>query len=151
MMTPTTCWCAPFAASRGGWRWSWCEPCFDYGREPADWELVDGGRHAADASGAGQRFRLVSDVALGVEGTGVRARQCWRRATARSARCPGRRMAAPADVEDADARIAATVEFWRDWLGAARIPDHRFREPVQRAALTVKGLTYMPTGATVAR
>src|SRR3954466_8168103 len=40
-----------------------CEPCFDYGREPASWKLVDGGRHAADASGAGQTFRLVSDLA----------------------------------------------------------------------------------------
>jgi GH15 family glucan-1,4-alpha-glucosidase len=30
------------------------------------------------------------------------------------------------------------------------MPDHRFREPVQRSALAIKGLTYMPTGATVA-
>src|SRR5438874_11166355 len=35
-------------------------------------------------------------------------------------------------------------------MGRARIPDHRFRETIQRSALTVKGLTYMPTGATVA-
>ena len=30
------------------------------------------------------------------------------------------------------------------------MPDHRFREPIQRSALAIKGLTYMPTGATVA-
>ena len=36
------------------------------------------------------------------------------------------------------------------WLGRARLPDHRFREPIQRSALAIKGLTYMPTGATVA-
>ncbi len=46
--------------------------------------------------------------------------------------------------------MAATIRFWRSWLGRARIPDHRFRDPVQRSALTIKGLTYMPTGATVA-
>ena len=40
--------------------------------------------------------------------------------------------------------------FWRAWLGRARIPDHRFRDPIQRSALAIKGLTYMPTGATVA-
>ena len=33
---------------------------------------------------------------------------------------------------------------------AARFPDHRWREPIQRSALAIKGLTYMPTGATVA-
>ena len=30
------------------------------------------------------------------------------------------------------------------------MPDHRFREAVQRSALAIKGLTFMPTGATVA-
>ena len=59
-------------------------------------------------------------------------------------------LAAPQDVGEADARMAATTRFWRSWLGRARIPDHRFRDPVQRSALTIKGLTYMPTGATVA-
>ena len=44
----------------------------------------------------------------------------------------------------------ATTRFWRSWLGRARLPDHRWREPIQRSALTIKGLTYMPTGATVA-
>src|SRR5689334_22487114 len=30
-----------------------CEPAFDYGREVAKWELVEGDRHVADATGAG--------------------------------------------------------------------------------------------------
>ena len=42
------------------------------------------------------------------------------------------------------------MTFWRRWLDRARIPDHRYREPIQRSALAIKGLTYMPTGATVA-
>ena len=51
-----------------------CEPAFDYGRTPAEWTLVEGNRHAADATGAGQTIRLQTDLALGVEGNRVRAR-----------------------------------------------------------------------------
>ena len=51
-----------------------CEPAFDYGRTPAEWTLVDGSRHTADASGAGQTIRLRTDLSLGVEGNRVRAR-----------------------------------------------------------------------------
>ena len=58
--------------------------------------------------------------------------------------------AAPQDADDAAARIATTARFWRRWLGQARIPDHRWRDPIQRSALAIKGLSYMPTGATVA-
>ena len=46
--------------------------------------------------------------------------------------------------------MAATETYWRRWLDQARIPDHRYRDPIQRSALAIKGLTYMPTGATVA-
>ena len=59
-------------------------------------------------------------------------------------------LAVPENVDDAEARIAATTRFWRAWLGRARMPDHRFGELIQRSALAIKGLTYMPTGATVA-
>jgi GH15 family glucan-1,4-alpha-glucosidase len=59
-------------------------------------------------------------------------------------------LVAPEDVDEAAAKLEATEHFWRSWLGRARLPDHRFRDPIQRSALTIKGLTYMPTGATVA-
>ena len=51
-----------------------CEPAFDYGRTPAEWTAVDGGRQAADATGAGQTIRLRSDLPLGIEANRVRAR-----------------------------------------------------------------------------
>ena len=128
-----------------------CEPVFDYGRTPAAWTLVDGSRHTADASGAGQTIRLQTDLALGVEGDRVRARhvltageECY------CALSWAEGLAAPGDVADATRRIDATTRFWRTWLGRARMPDHRWRDPIQRSALAIKGLTYMPTGATVA-
>jgi alpha,alpha-trehalase len=128
-----------------------CEPVFDYGRTPAEWTLVGEDLHAADASGAGQTVRLQTDLALGIEGNRVRARHVLR--AGERAFCSlswAEELAGPQTVEEAMARLDATVRFWRSWLGRARIPDHRWRDPVQRSALAIKGLTYMPTGATVA-
>jgi GH15 family glucan-1,4-alpha-glucosidase len=128
-----------------------CEPVFDYGRTPAEWSTPDGERHVADASGAGQTFRLSSDLALGLEGDRVRARHVLHAGDrAYCALSWAEELASPESVDQAEARMQATVRFWRDWLDGARIPDHRLRDPIQRSALTIKGLTYMPTGATVA-
>ncbi len=128
-----------------------CEPAFDYGRTPAEWSLVDGGRHTADATGAGQTLRLVSDLQLGIEGNRVRGRHVLEAGDkAYCALSWAEQLTAPADFAEAEARIASTIRFWRNWLDESRIPDHRWRDPIQRSALTIKGLTYMPTGATVA-
>ena len=59
-------------------------------------------------------------------------------------------LAGPTTIEQATELLSATSRFWRTWLGHARIPDHELRPLIQRSALTIKGLTYMPTGATVA-
>jgi alpha,alpha-trehalase len=128
-----------------------CEPVFDYGRVPAEWTMAGDDRHTADASGADVTIRLRTDMALGIEGDRVRARHVLE---------PGERLfcalswaeelRTPADVDDAVKRLDSTVRYWREWLGRARIPDHRWRDPIQRSALAIKGLTYMPTGATVA-
>jgi alpha,alpha-trehalase len=128
-----------------------CEPAFDYGRVPATWALGDGDGGTADASGAGQVLRLSTDLSLGVEGSAVRGRHRLvkgERAFAALSWADG--LACPDDVDAAAARIDDTVTFWRSWLARARIPDHSLRPLVERSALTIKGLTYMPTGATVA-
>jgi alpha,alpha-trehalase len=128
-----------------------CEPAFDYGRVSAQWTAVDGDRRIADASGAGQTIRLRSNLALGIEGNSVRAHHFLG---------PGDRaycvlswdegLPTPQDAEEAEARITATIRYWRMWLGGARIPDHHYRVAIERSALTIKGLTFMPTGAAVA-
>src|SRR6187397_428585 len=46
-----------------------CEPAFDYGREPARWSLVDEDGHTAEATGAGQKFQLSTDMSIGLEGS----------------------------------------------------------------------------------
>ena len=57
----------------------------------------------------------------------------------------------PVPYSDADiaAEFDATVAFWRGWLRRSRYSG-RWREMVHRSALTLKLLTYAPTGAIVA-
>ncbi|MFI7613546.1 glycoside hydrolase family 15 protein [Nonomuraea terrae] len=52
-------------------------------------------------------------------------------------------------IEEAEAEFAATVRFWRGWLSHSRYRG-RWREVVHRSALTLKLLTYAPTGGIVA-
>jgi GH15 family glucan-1,4-alpha-glucosidase len=55
----------------------------------------------------------------------------------------------PCSAEEAQELGEATIDFWRRWLRASRYRG-RWRETVQRSALTLKLLTYAPTGAIVA-
>ena len=127
-----------------------CEPAFDYGRVPAQWSVSDDG-HRADATGEDLTIRLQTDMAVGVEGDRVRARHELRQGEQiYCALSWAEKLAAPKDIDEANEHLAATTRFWRSWLGRARMPDHRWRFHIQRSALAIKGLTYMPTGATVA-
>jgi GH15 family glucan-1,4-alpha-glucosidase len=126
-----------------------CEPDFDYGRSPAEWSLL--GRLTADASGAGVTVRLRSSIPLGAEGETAQARHTLRQGE--HAFCSlswAEELASPEDMDGVLARMGETTDYWRRWISKARMPDHRFREAISRSALTIKGLTYMPTGATVA-
>ena len=128
-----------------------CEPVFDYGRVPAEWSLVDGDRHTADATGAEQTIRLKTDMAIGVEGERVRARHSL--AKGEQIYCSlswAEELASPQNIDEANARLGASTRYWRNWLAGSRSVDHRWRPAIERSALAIKGLTYMPTGATVA-
>lgn len=52
-------------------------------------------------------------------------------------------------VAEAEREFNATVRYWRHWLSQSRYRG-RWREMVHRSALTLKLLTYAPTGAIVA-
>jgi alpha,alpha-trehalase len=128
-----------------------CEPVLDYGRTTAEWSLAGDDLHTADASGAGQTIRLRTDMAVGIEAGRARARHTLRegeRLFCSLSWAEG--LTSPADATEATERLDATARYWRSWVGRARIPDHRWRQPILRSALAIKGLTYMPTGATVA-
>ncbi|MFF4354819.1 glycoside hydrolase family 15 protein [Streptomyces sp. NPDC001530] len=52
-------------------------------------------------------------------------------------------------VAEAEREFNATVRYWRRWLSQSRYRG-RWREMVHRSALTLKLLTYAPTGAIIA-
>ena len=127
-----------------------CEPGFDYGRLPGEWTLSED-RHRADATGAEQALRLQTDMLLGIEEGRARARHVLRAGeTVYCALAWSEEARVPTTVEEAAEQLEATTRFWRDWLARAAIPDHELGPLIQRSALTIKGLTYMPTGATIA-
>ena len=43
-----------------------------------------------------------------------------------------------------------TAHHWQHWLARGTFPDHPWRSHLERSALTLKGLTYAPSGAVVA-
>ena len=127
-----------------------CAPRFDYGRQPHELELTDEGavfrtpalQLTLHGAGHGAMQRHGNDVtgALTVE-----AGQAGGVMLESSADGPPRTMA-PDEVLD---MFTDTARFWRGWLGRSTYRG-RWRQQVDRSAITLKLMTYAPTGALVA-
>jgi alpha,alpha-trehalase len=127
-----------------------CEPVFDYGTVAAEWTLSDG-RHRARATGAGRSLALQTDMLIGIESGRARTRHVLQAGeTVFCALAWADEAMVPTTADEAFGQLDATTRFWRAWLARARIPDHDLGPLIQRSALAIKGLTFMPTGATVA-
>ena len=66
-----------------------------------------------------------------------------------SSRCRGPATGRPTSTRRTSSSTA-TVVYWRDWLSNGTFPDHPWRSYIERSALTLKGLSYAPTGAVMA-
>jgi alpha,alpha-trehalase len=128
-----------------------CEPMFGYGRTPASWEMHKPDWSVAHATDGETTLSLVSDLRIGIEGNRARARHTLVEGEHRFISLGWTHgIEGPHSCDDARTRLALTAHYWRSWLAGGRFPDHRWRQTLQRSALTLKGLTYVPTGATVA-
>ena len=130
-----------------------CEPAFDYGGLAAEWSYTGSGYHEAVASSEGMatKLRLVTDLRLGLEGPRARARTSLR-AGGDALRRPGlgRAGRSPRPTTRPTPGSSRTAQYWQEWLQHGSFPDHRWRPYLQRSALTLKGLSYAPTGAMIA-
>jgi alpha,alpha-trehalase len=131
-----------------------CEPMLAYGATPANWTIVKTGEDGAciiDATGDATAFRLFSDVRVGIEGNRAHGRHTMTEGEKRFCAISWtEERGGPHTVEQAEGHMERTSHFWRTWLADGTYPDHPWRFHLQRSALVLKGLTFMPTGALVA-
>jgi GH15 family glucan-1,4-alpha-glucosidase len=129
-----------------------CEPKFDYGRRHPTWEYAGTGYHEciATAEGVELKLKLTSDLRIGFEGSRARARTRLRDGDSAFVALSWSDHAAPQTYGDALERLGRTADYWHEWLSHGDFPDHPWKTYLQRSALTLKGLSYAPTGAMVA-
>ena len=127
-----------------------CSPAFDYGAEPARWEVTGFGE--AQADGSDLRLEFTSDFDLELDGGVLRGSTSLREGDFAfcSLTWEEGSIGGPRSTPEAQERLASTRDFWRQWLRHGTFPDHPWRIHLQRSALVLKGLTYAPTGAIVA-
>jgi alpha,alpha-trehalase len=129
-----------------------CEPRLDYGRTEAMWDYAGSGYGKAVARAAGfeHELALTTDLRIGFEGGRARARTTLRDGDTAFVALSWSPHGAPETYDEAYHRLVYTADFWHQWLSHGEFPDHPWRTYLQRSALTLKGLTYAPTGAMVA-
>ncbi|MEN0129855.1 MAG: glycoside hydrolase family 15 protein [Brevundimonas sp.] len=131
-----------------------CAPAPDYARSEARWDYVGSGYKAIqavpDPEVGGPTLKLTSSLRLGIDGRTASARTRMVNGDKAYVALSWSPLPAPPTWDDAAAMLWRTQEFWREWITQGVFPDHPWRTYLQRSALTLKGLTYAPTGALLA-
>jgi alpha,alpha-trehalase len=139
-----------------------CEPMLDYGATAAAWSHADVGPDEVCAIDCEPltsdvvrsdwtNFRLLADIRMGIEGNRVHGRHTMVEGEKRFCALSWTEgLGGPHTVAQAEDHLERTCHFWRSWLADGIYPDHPWRFHLQRSALALKGLTFMPTGALVA-
>jgi GH15 family glucan-1,4-alpha-glucosidase len=126
-----------------------CEPVLDYGRSLVRWSYTDLVYHQSQARAEHSELTLTltTDLRIGLEGAQAAARTLLKEGDVRYVALSWGSLAPPADYSQAYSRLVWTAHHWQHWLARGTFPDHPWRHYLQRSALTLKGLTYAPTGA----
>ena len=128
-----------------------CLPLFEYGATTGTWSYDGEGYRAMTVRPRQDDPKLTMTSSMGL---GLLGERCYGRTTLEAGQSGyvalSWRGAPVTTIEQASSDLASTVEYWRNWLGAGTFPDHPWRHYIERSALTLKGLSYAPTGAIMA-
>jgi len=126
-----------------------CAPRFDYGRASHELTQTDEGALFRSESGD---LLLRSTFPVEMHEGDVRATWQGKAGDVAGAileSAPADSARGPISPEQVLAMFNQTVRFWRDWLARSTYAG-RWREAIHRSAMTLKLMTYAPTGALVA-
>jgi alpha,alpha-trehalase len=127
-----------------------CEPVLNYGRDAVSWTFTGDSYRQAQTAGSGPTLTLTTDMLLGFEGGQASARTMLKEGDTRFVALSWGGAVPPDTFDDAYRRLVWTAHHWQHWLARGTFPDHPWRSYLQRSALTLRGLTYAPTGAVMA-
>jgi GH15 family glucan-1,4-alpha-glucosidase len=129
-----------------------CEPRFDYGRSTGAWEYTGSAYREAKCvcPSTELELALTTDMNIGFEGPRATGRTLMKEGDTLFVALSWSDHPAPSNYEEAYDRLVWTAHHWQHWLDHGTFPDHPWRTYLQRSALTLKGLSYSPTGALVA-
>jgi alpha,alpha-trehalase len=127
-----------------------CEPVFDYGRRRENWQRTGREYYQAAVTDGRLTLTLSSDIRIGIEGPSARSRTLLREGDTRYCALSWGSSPPIENYAEAYRRQVWTAHHWQHWLARGRFPDHRWRSYLTRSALTLKGLTFAPTGAIAA-
>jgi alpha,alpha-trehalase len=129
-----------------------CSPLFNYGTAAGTWSYKGEGYDAMTAAPheGDIRLELAGSIQLGVMGARSYGRTTLTEGQSAFMVLSWGDANVPASQQEAFSALNTTVDFWRDWLSAAKIPDHPWKPHLDRSALTLKALSYAPTGAIMA-
>jgi alpha,alpha-trehalase len=129
-----------------------CLPQFDYGRDSGQWDYSSAGygQAAVGHEATDLTIRLSSNVHLGLAGVRSYGHTKLSQGASAFAALSWGDGDGPTTLEEAYERTWTTASYWRDWLKGGTFPDHPWRAYLERSALTLKGLSYAPTGAILA-
>src|SRR5215469_11193668 len=126
-------------------------PLFEYGSAMGVWDYDGEGydRMTVHPPAGDPSLTITSSLRLGTAGA-----RCYGRSTLNEGEWAFVALSwtgsTPTTVEEAQALRNETVGYWRGWLSSGTFPDHPWRSYIERSALTLKGLSYAPTGAVMA-